>query len=160
MHESQILDVVDSLTLGQLSLNEKAIIVADIKSEISNTRLASNITSLVLEKVNDLSKGLYKESQALPKTFQDFSESEGKQKPFEITNQDEIESYQQGKAHDRGNPDTKRDVHCYAPASRIPRSSLLRSLTSSRNRAANSNCSSAAAACIWAVRSSMSCESS
>jgi hypothetical protein len=93
MHESQILDVVDSLTLGQLSLNEKAIIVADIKSEISNTRLASNITSLVLEKVNDLSKGLYKESQALPKTFQDFSESEGKQKPFEITNQDEIEKF-------------------------------------------------------------------
>ena len=34
MHESQILDLVDSLTVDALSLDEKAIIVADVKSEL------------------------------------------------------------------------------------------------------------------------------
>lgn len=91
MHENQILDIVESVTLNNLSLREKSLIVADVKNEISNTRLAGNITSLVLSKINDLSKGMYRESQAtLPKIFQDFSESEGEQKPFEIRNTDEI----------------------------------------------------------------------
>jgi len=74
MHESQIQDIVDSITLNKLSWSEKAIIVADVKSELCNTRLAGNIMSLVLSKVEDLNKGLYKESQsALPKIFQDLS---------------------------------------------------------------------------------------
>jgi hypothetical protein len=93
MHESQILDLVDSLTMDALSLDEKAIIVADVKSELIGTRLAGNVSALVLQKVNDLSKGLYKESQALPKTFQDFSEHSDNSKPFAITNQDEIDEF-------------------------------------------------------------------
>ena len=93
MHESQILDMVDSLTMNSLSLEEKAIIVADVKSELTNTRLASNTTKLILEKVNDLSKGLYKEAQALPKTSQDFSETSDNSKPFEVTNLEEIHEY-------------------------------------------------------------------
>ena len=63
MHESQILDIVESLTMGALSLDEKAIIVADVKSELSGTRLANNTTSLILEKINDLSKGLYRDRE-------------------------------------------------------------------------------------------------
>jgi len=93
MHESQILDIVESLTMGALSLDEKAIIVADVKSELSGTRLANNTTSLILEKINDLSKGLYREAQALPKVFQDFSEHSDNSKPFVITNQEEIDEF-------------------------------------------------------------------
>ena len=93
MHESQILDMVDSLTMGTLSFDEKAIIVADVKSELTGKRLANNTTALILEKVNDLSKGLYKEAQSLPKTFQDFSEHSDNSEPFAITNQEEIDEF-------------------------------------------------------------------
>lgn len=93
MHESQILDIVESLTMNTLSLDEKAIIVADVKSEITNKRLAGSTTSLILEKINDLGKGFYKEAQALPKTFQDFSETSDNSTPFAITNMDEINEF-------------------------------------------------------------------
>jgi len=93
MHESQIQDIVDSITLNKLSWSEKAIIVADVKNELCNKRLAGNIMSLVLSKVEDLNKGLYKESQsALPKIFQDFSEKEAVSKPFEVK-KDEIDNF-------------------------------------------------------------------
>ena len=90
MHEGQILDMVESLTLGTLTLEEKAVIVADVKSELGFTRLAQNTASLILQKVNDLSNGLYKESQALPKVFQDFSGHADNDTPFAVTNQKEI----------------------------------------------------------------------
>jgi hypothetical protein len=93
MHEGQILDMVESLTLGTLTLEEKAIIVADIKSELGFTRLAQNTTSLILQKVSDLSNGLYKESQALPKVFQDFSGHADNDIPFAVTNQEEIDDF-------------------------------------------------------------------
>jgi len=93
MHENQILDMVESLTLGTLTLEEKAIIVADVKSEIGFTRLAHNATSLILKKIDDMSNGMYRESQALPKVFQDFSGHADNSKPFAITNQKEIDEF-------------------------------------------------------------------
>ena len=92
MHEDQILNILDSLTLNSLSYDEKAIIVADIKFETSNKRFSNNMTKIVLQKVNDLKSGLYKESQIRPDIFQDFSESV-KSKPFEISNQDDIDLF-------------------------------------------------------------------
>ena len=93
MHESQILDMVEALTMDSLSLREKAVIVADVKSELSGKRLANSAVSLILEKINDLSNGSYREAQALPKVFQDFSEHSDNSKPFVITNQDEIDEF-------------------------------------------------------------------
>lgn len=93
MHESQILDILDSLTLNKLQDYEKSIIVADVKNEMSNTRLAGNPISLIMTKLNDLSNGMYKESQAISTYFQDFSEKESAEKPFEIKNKDEIDAF-------------------------------------------------------------------
>ena len=58
MHEDQILNILDSLTLNSLSYDEKAIIVADIKFETSNKRFSNNMTKIVLQKVNDLKNEL------------------------------------------------------------------------------------------------------
>ena len=85
--------MVESLTMGALTLEEKAVIVADVKSELGFTRLAQSTTSLILQKINDLSNGLYKESQALPKVFQDFSEHADNDTPFAVTNQEEIDEF-------------------------------------------------------------------
>jgi hypothetical protein len=93
MHESQILDIVDSVTLGSLSDSDRSIIVADIKSECSGQRLASNITSLVMQKITDLGNGLYKESQTVPKTNETLKESEPDGVPFKITNESEINKF-------------------------------------------------------------------
>ena len=84
MHEGQILDLVEALTLGTLSNSEKSKVVADIKFELSGKRFAGNITNLVMNKLQDLSNGLYREAQALPKTFQDFSEKDENLEPFKI----------------------------------------------------------------------------
>lgn len=93
MHESQILDALNAITLGRLSHEEQSIITADIHSELQNNRLAGSITQKIMEKLSQLSDGLYKESQSLPKTFQDFSENEKFPKPFEIINQKEIDDF-------------------------------------------------------------------
>ena len=93
MHESQILDIIDSVTLGSLSDSDKSIIIADIKSENSNSRLAGNITSLVMQKITDLSNGMYKESQTIPKFDETMKESSPDGAPFKITNEDEINKF-------------------------------------------------------------------
>ena len=84
MHEGQILDIVDSLTLGTLSNDEKSKVVADIKFELSGKRFAGGIINLVMNKLEDLSNGMYREAQALPKTFQDFSEKGENLEPFKV----------------------------------------------------------------------------
>ena len=93
MHESQILDMINSISNNQLSDAEKSIILADVKSELNNLRLAGNPMNTILSKINDLSNGLYKESQAISTYFQDFSEQEQAEKPFEIKNKDEIDKF-------------------------------------------------------------------
>lgn len=93
MHETQILDAIDSLTLNSLDYNDKAVLVAFIKSEIGNKRLANNINKKILEKVNELYKGNLKEASNESDSFQDFSETSSYSKPFEIINKDDIDKF-------------------------------------------------------------------
>lgn len=93
MFETRILDEIDNVSLGSLSNAEKAIIFADINSELSNNRFASSIQSLILSKINDLTNGLYKEAQIVSKDFQDFSETEKYPEAFNIINKDEIDAF-------------------------------------------------------------------
>jgi hypothetical protein len=93
MHETQILDTIDSISLGKISFEDKALIVADIKHELSNKRFAGQISSLIMQKIDDLSKGMYKIAQSEPKIFQDFEDMEAVPKPFDIINKDEIDKF-------------------------------------------------------------------
>lgn len=93
MHEGQILNIIETITFGDLNDQEKSIIVADVKSELSGTRLAGSISALVLQKINDLRNGMYKESQIQPNIPGGENEPEHGMTPFEITNQDEIDKF-------------------------------------------------------------------
>jgi|694.fasta_scaffold32572_12 hypothetical protein len=92
MNKGQILDIIDSVALNGLSYNEKALILAEVKYELDNKRFASNVHSLVLDKINDFSKN-NREAQIVSKDFQDFSETENYPKAFEITNKEEIDQF-------------------------------------------------------------------
>jgi|APCry1669189534_1035231.scaffolds.fasta_scaffold10132_3 hypothetical protein len=93
MHENKILEAIDSLTLGTLSYQQKSAILADVNFSLQGKRTASNINDLILSKVNDLHKGMYKESQIMKSYYQDFSENESYPKAFEITNKEEIDKF-------------------------------------------------------------------
>lgn len=92
MLENQILDTIDKISAGTLSNAERSILVADIKSDLSNTRLASSngLINIAMQKLNSLKKGEYEEQ---PKTFQDFSETNSNSTPFKVINQEEIDKF-------------------------------------------------------------------
>lgn len=93
MRENQILETIDSLTLGTLSDRDKAVILADIQDMFQGQRLASNLYDITLNKISDLKKGMYKESQVMTSYYQDFSENQSYPKPFDIINKDEIDKF-------------------------------------------------------------------
>jgi hypothetical protein len=93
MHENKILEAIDSLTLGALSDRDKAVILADINFTLQGKRTASKINDLILSKITDLNKGLYKESQVMKSYYQDFSEIESWPKAFEVINKNEIDNF-------------------------------------------------------------------
>lgn len=94
MQENQILDLIDAFSLNQISEKEKAILLADIKHEMNNKRYASSLNNLILSKINDLSKGLYKESQYLyPQAFSDNNEIESYPKGSDVINKEEIDKF-------------------------------------------------------------------
>ncbi len=110
MHEGQILDIIDSVTLDKLTLEEKAIILADVQNEISNKRFAGNAFNIVLAKVNDLANGMYKEALKAPDSFQDFTEKGEIGQPFQIQNKDEIDQFLDKMMSDDFNPDYFNDT--------------------------------------------------
>jgi hypothetical protein len=93
MNHNNILEAIDSITLGTLSDRDKSVILADVISSNEGKRTASNINNVILYKLEDLNKGLYKESQVMQSYYQDFSEIEDYPKPFEIINKDEIDDF-------------------------------------------------------------------
>lgn len=105
MLENQILDTIDKISAGTLSNAERSILVADIKSDLSNTRLASSngLINIAMQKLNSLKKGEYEEQ---PKTFQDFSETNSNSTPFKVINQEEIDKF----LDKMSNSDTNEDV--------------------------------------------------
>ncbi len=110
MHESQILDIIDSVTLGKLSLEEKSIILADVHHEISNKRFAGNAFNVVLAKINDSTQGSYREALKAPDSFQDFTEESEIGKPFEIKNKDEIDQFLDKMMSEDFNPEYFNDT--------------------------------------------------
>lgn len=84
MHEDLILDAIEKITANTLTDKEKSILTAAVWHEYKHKRFAGSLTGIVMEKINELTAGNYREAQALPKTFQDFSETGEEQKPFEV----------------------------------------------------------------------------
>lgn len=93
MHENQILDLIDSLTLNSLNHEDKSIILAHVKSEYSNNRLAGSLGSMVSEKIDEYEQGFYKEAQQIVSYFQDYSEKEKYPQPNEIINKSDIDKF-------------------------------------------------------------------
>jgi hypothetical protein len=93
MHESQILDLIDSLTFGTLSHEDKSIVLAHVQGELSNTRTASKLSSVVSEKLDEYNNGQYKVAQKLSTYFQDYSETGSYPQPNEIINKSEIDKF-------------------------------------------------------------------
>lgn len=95
MLEIQILDTIDKISAHTLSNEERSIMVAEIKNELSNKRFASsnNIIHIAMEKINELKRGEFKEAQISSNTFQDFSESNQSNTPFKTINQEEIDKF-------------------------------------------------------------------
>ena len=92
MNESKILDTINAITLGKLSFEEQAIIVADIKSTMYGKRFAGNINELVMSKINDMTHGLYKESNVAT-SFQDFNEVGEMHGPMTVFGIDQIHKF-------------------------------------------------------------------
>lgn len=93
MHESLILDAIEKVTGNSLTEAEKSILVADIHSDFMNKRFAGTLPGVIMQKLDAMADGMYKEAQAISKTFQDFSESAGNPKPLEIQNMDQIDKF-------------------------------------------------------------------
>lgn len=94
MHESNILDAIDSISLNSLTNEERALVLAFVKSETDNKRFAgSNLNKLILSGINELKLGGYRVSQNIKDYFQDFSEKSSSPKPFDVINKDEIDKF-------------------------------------------------------------------
>jgi hypothetical protein len=88
MHESHILDLIDSITFSKLNDEEKSIVLAAIKDDEKTIKTANSI----MDKLNGLYKGDYKIAENT-KIFQDFSETSDYPNPMVIINKDEIDKF-------------------------------------------------------------------
>lgn len=93
MHESLILDAIERMTGDALLDAEKSILVADIHRDSINKRFAGTLSSVIMQKLEAMADGMYKEAQTKPETFQDFSESAGSPEPLKIQNMDQIDRF-------------------------------------------------------------------
>ena len=93
MHESQILEIIDSITLNSLNDNERALVLSFVKHDTENKRFAGGINKIILSYVNELKIGNLREASDIKDSFQDFSETSAYPKPFDIVNKSEIDKF-------------------------------------------------------------------
>lgn len=89
MNEGQILDIINKVTLGSLSDEEKSLVVANVFAETSSKRMAGPIFKIVLSKLEEMNNGDY----AIKDTFQNFDSEEKVPEPMSIVNMDSIEEF-------------------------------------------------------------------
>ena len=93
MQESQIIDLIDSLTFGTLPIEDKSIILAHVQDSIGGTRLASKLSTVVSQTIDDYEKGNLRIAQQISTYFQDFSEIKDYPQPNEIINKADIDKF-------------------------------------------------------------------
>lgn len=93
MHERQILETIDKITLNTLSDEERSILVAFVANDLENKRVAGSINQIIMTRLNEMKTGNMKIAEAEPKIFQDFSETKAYPAPNVIVNKDEIDAF-------------------------------------------------------------------
>lgn len=92
MNEIEVLNTIDSISLGEIDDEGKAIILADVMHKIKNKKTAS-IKKTTLERYADYLEGGYNEATKIDTYFQDFSETGDYPKAFDVINKNEIDKF-------------------------------------------------------------------